>query len=193
MNINRKIFYDHIRDAAFQRTLNQSQVEGIEAILNEWEDRQLTDLRWLAYIFATAKWETGHTMQPIEEYGKGYGHVYGLEDPVTHKAYYGRGFVQLTWKSNYEKMAKLLGVDLVNKPELALDEDVAVQIIFEGMLKAESGIGDFTNHSLEEFFNDTREDWLHARTIVNGMDKAGEIAAIATNFYNALLAATAVS
>jgi len=43
------------------------------------------------------------TIQPIEEIGKGSGQDYGKTDPETGQAYYGRGFVQLTWRDNYAK------------------------------------------------------------------------------------------
>ncbi len=193
MRINHKIFFDEVRQGLFGRTLTQGQVDGMNVILAEWEDRGLTDLRWLAYMFATVKWETAHTMQPIEEYGKGEGHTYGIPDPETGHAYYGRGFVQLTWKENYAKMSKLLGVDLVKNPDLALNELIATQILFEGMLKAESGVGDFTHRCLEQYFNDTEEDWVNARRIINGTDKAQEVANIAHKFYDALLKATEVT
>lgn len=42
--------------------------------------------------------------------------------------YRGRGLIQLTGKSNYEKYGKMLGIDLVNNPDLANDPDVASKI-----------------------------------------------------------------
>lgn len=42
--------------------------------------------------------------------------------------YRGRGLIQLTGKYNYEKFSKLLGVDLVQNPDLANDPDIAAQI-----------------------------------------------------------------
>ena len=37
-------------------------------------DSSIVDIRWLAYMMATAKHEVANTWQPIEEYGKGAGH-----------------------------------------------------------------------------------------------------------------------
>ena len=54
--------------------------------------------------------------------------------------YHGRGFVQLTWKSNYLKMSEHLSavtgeaVDLVARPELAKQLDHAVEILLHGMV-----------------------------------------------------------
>src|SRR5690606_16382609 len=101
--MDRKIFYDRIRPL-FGGTITQGQVEGMEAILNEWEARELTDQRHLAYVLATAFHETAKTMQPVREYGRGKGRPYGDPDPLTGLIYYGRGHVQLTWKGNYRKM-----------------------------------------------------------------------------------------
>ena len=78
--INRKTFFYDVRVKLFGGRLDQRQVDGMNAILDEWEKRDLTDLRWLAYALATAFWETAHTMWPIEEWGKGQGHPYGVPD-----------------------------------------------------------------------------------------------------------------
>jgi hypothetical protein len=191
--IDPKIFFDGVRAKLFAGRLSQSQVDGMNAILAEWARRQLEGLRWLAYMLATAYWETAHTMWPIEEWGHGAGYTYGLRDPATWQAYYGRGFVQLTWKRNYEVMGRLLKVDLVNHPELALELPIATQILFEGMLRAESGMGDFTGLALEDCFNDTTDDWDRARAIINGRDHYAEIAEIGRQFHSILQSAAACS
>jgi len=71
--LKRRIFYDGIRHGPFPGKLTKGQVAGCEAILDGWEARAPTnsplpdDLRWLAYMLATAYHETAHTMQPIKE------------------------------------------------------------------------------------------------------------------------------
>src|SRR5947209_19609084 len=127
--INRKFFFDHVRANLFSGHLQQRQVDGISAILDYWESKLSNDDdRWLAYALATTFHETAFTMQPIEEIGKGRGDPYGEPDPETGQTYYGRGFVQLTWKYNYQKMGKLLGVDLVDHLEPALPLDIATTV-----------------------------------------------------------------
>lgn len=191
--INRKHFFDSIRDSLFHGDFSQPQVEGLDAILDRWEAQQLTDLRWLAYMLATCYHETARTMQPIEEYGKGAGYRYGkkikrsgIPYSLPDKIYYGRGYVQLTWYENYETMGRLLGIDLLNNPDLALQPVIATKIMFEGMTKGNSHFGDFTGKSLENYFNDKKEDWVGARRIINGTDKAELIAGYGKKFYNAL-------
>jgi hypothetical protein len=193
--INRKHFFDAVRDNLFNSSFTQEQVEGLDAILDRWEAQGLADLRWLAYMLATAFHETARTMQPIEEYGKGKGYKYGKKIKRSgivytspDKLYYGRGYVQLTWHENYETMGRLLGVDLLGNPELALHPKIAADIMFEGMTKGNSHFGDFTGKSLENYFNDTKDDWVNARRIINGTDKAELIAGYGKKFYTALKA-----
>ncbi|MFF9550331.1 glycoside hydrolase family 19 protein [Methylobacterium sp. NPDC097178] len=180
--INRKFFFDRVRKDLFKGSLKQGQVEGLDTLLDVWENKHSgNDDRWLAYVLGTAYHEVDRTMQPIEEYGKGKGHAYGIPDAATKKAYYGRGFVQLTWKKNYQTLGDKIGVDLVHHPEKALDTDVASEVIFTGMID-----GDFTSKSLSDYFNNSDEDWIHARRIVNGLDRAEKIAGYARKFYAAI-------
>lgn len=183
--INRTRFYQKVRQDFFNGKLSQLQVEGFEAILNEWEEKGLTDLRWLSYMLATCYHETAKTMQPIEEYGKGKGRAYGR--PINGHIYYGRGYCQLTWLKNYKTFADLLNVDLVNHPEMALDCDIATQILFEGMIK-----GLFTGRKLADYFtpialikqiDHDEKCWINARKIINGLDKAELVAGYAKKFY----------
>lgn len=172
--MDRAVFFNTVRSYPFPGKLNAGQVQGMEAILDEWEHRQLVDMRWLAYMLATAFHETAYSMQPIEEIGKGAGRAYG-DTP-----YYGRGFVQLTWEKNYQTMGKLLNVDLQAHPEQALDMHVATQVMFEGMMR-----GLFTGVGLKKYFND-ESDWYNARRIINGVDRADQVARYGRAFFFAL-------
>ena len=192
--MNTKSFYDSIRRTLFSGSISSAQFQGLEAIITEYQRLCISDLRKLAYILATAYHETAKTMQPIAEYGKGKGRDYGKKlkmsrKPYTtpDKLYYGRGHVQLTWYENYANMGKLLGVDLLNNPELALTMDVSVKILFEGMLKGKSSFGDFTGKSLEHYFTPDKTDPLNARKIINGMDAAERIKGYYDLFYGALI------
>lgn len=183
--IDRKKFFDGIRQGPFPGKLTKGQVAGTSAILDEWERRELTDLRWLADMLGTTKHETAHTMQPIVETG---GQKY-----LRSKRYYpwyGRGYVQLTWKANYEKfrarVLKQLGLDIVADMEAALHPDVAAFIMFEGMIR-----GEFTGKKLADYYTKTKTDWEQSRRIINGTDKMREIAAIKKQFYADLVLASA--
>lgn len=139
-------------------------------------------------MLATAWHETAKTMQAIAEYGKGKNKSYGKILPATGKAYYGRGLVQLTWDYNYKKMSKIIYGDnrLYVDPDLALDLNTAVEIMFEGMTTGKSFAGDFTNRHLAQYFNDKKDDPIGARYIINGKDKAKLIASYHQKFLAAL-------
>lgn len=180
--INRQFFFDQVRLTLFDGRLRQPQVQGLTQFLDGWEAQHPEDDdRWLAYILGTTHHETGRQFQPIEEWGRGQGRPYGRKDPETGQRYYGRGYVQLTWKDNYRRMGDALGVDLVWHPQLALDPDIALRIIFYGMIN-----GSFTGRGLARYFDATTEDWRNARRIVNGLDRADEIAGIARRYYAAI-------
>ncbi len=189
MTVDRAIFFTRVRPL-FNDRMTQSQVDGINAILDAW-DRSVplnTDLnpnvRWLAYTLATAFHETSRTMLPIPEYGRGVGRDYGIPDPVTHQVYYGRGYVQLTWKANYQVQSARLGTDLVGNPDLALRPDLAANIMLHGM-----AAGSFTGHRLGQYLgaNPAHDDPFNARRIINGIDQASLIASYFRVFRTAVV------
>lgn len=199
MAINRQFFFDFVRGALFGGSLTQKQVEGMTAILDYWEASHATkDDRWLAYILATAYHETDRKMQPIREYGgtsyfdRRYGPPPVGQNPSLATAlgnteqgdgsrYCGRGFVQLTGRRNYTDWGNRLGIDLVGNPDLALDLAHSTRILVEGSLK-----GTFTGKKLADYIAGERADWINARRVINGRDKAHLIAGHAQNFYAAI-------
>jgi putative chitinase len=171
---NRQIFFDMVREAPFSGDLDQSQVDGMEAILDIWEAfAPEADRRWLGYCFSTTKHETASTIQPIQEYGKGQGQSYGQPDPETGEIYYGRGYVQLTWRDNYARADAEL--HLGSKQDLpttscewlaenALKPNIAAAIMFYGMYE-----GWFrSNNKLADYFHGSHDDPYNARDIING-------------------------
>lgn len=192
--MNRKAFFDYVRQNLFGGVLNQSQVDGLNSILDYWDAGwSQNDPRWLAYALATTHHETGKTMQPIEEWGKGRGHAYGKRLKMSGVAYndtenifYGRGDVQLTWYENYEKAGKKLGQDFISHPELVMRPDNAAAIMFNGMAE-----GWFTGRKFADYFNANAEDWVNARRIINGLDKAELIAGYGQKYLAALNAEAA--
>lgn len=192
--LDRKVFFDKIRKEPFDGSLSQSTVNGCTAILDEWEVRKLSDLRHLAYMLATVRGECGPDMLPVREgFSKSDAQArafvarkgYRYAVVVNGNVYYGRGLVQLTWDYNYLNMGKILGIDLLKNPDLALNPAIAAKIMFEGMAR-----GTFTKFKLSDFFNETKTDWINARKIINGLDKAYQFAEWGKQFYEALLAAS---
>jgi putative chitinase len=182
MKIDRQKFFAGY-EAAFGAIAKPEWKKGLDELLGAAEgDPQITDLRWLAYMLATVKHECAGHWLPIEEFGKGQGRKYGaavtVKDPdgkSFSNAYYGRGYVQLTWDYNYRSMGEKLNNRLLYEPQLALDPVVAYKIMSLGMRQ-----GSFTGVGLAKYINADKCDYVNARRIINGTDQAEKIAAYAT-------------
>lgn len=179
MSINRTFFHDRVKLRLYVERGMQYEIgqrRGCNSILDVWErDYPTKDDRWLAYCLATAYHETAFTMQPISEYGKGKGRRYGARDQDTGEVYFGRGYVQLTWKENYAKF----GIE--GDPDRALEPEYAAYIMFRGMME-----GMFTGKKLRDYIYGERCNFRDARRIINGLDCAERIAVYAEEFYGAI-------
>ena len=103
--------------------------------------------------------------------------------------YIGRGYVQLTWKFNYEKFGKLLNIPLADNPALANEPETAWKVLELGMTK-----GLFTGKKLSDYIKtppglpegEERCDFYNARKIINGLDSAGLIQSYAEKYLEVL-------
>ena len=147
----------------------------IDAIRWECQSQGIGLNTQMAYVIATTEWETAKTFKPVRE-------AFWLSESWRKKnlryyPYYGRGFVQLTWKNNYQKYSDLLGTDMVKNPDLAMDSNVALFVLVHGFQ-----IGTFTTRKITDYININKTDFLNARRCINGMDQASKIAALATKY-----------
>lgn len=198
--INRKVFFDRVRAKPFGGKLSATQVSGMTFILDAWEASHAgKDDRWLAYALGTTFHETAFTMQPIRELGGDarFRRLYDIEGdkpalarqlgnltPGDGVRFHGRGYVQLTGRTNYTAMQTAFGGDLTGSRAAAdgvMEPGLAAKIMFRGMEK-----GTFTGKKFADFFNATKEDWVNARKIINGLDKAEKIAGHARDFNAAI-------
>ena len=186
-------------DPLFAGQYKQVQKDGLDAILTEWERRKPQgDLRWLAYMLATAFHETNQQMQPVAE-------AYWVNNAekwrkanLVYYPYYGRGYVQLTHPGNYRKAGDYVGEDLVAKPDRALDPGNAAAIMFVGM---EEGWfrADARRHDLARYFSTSVNDPVGARAIINGKEykktSTGKVllASIIAQYHDAFLDALKAS
>jgi hypothetical protein len=158
------------------------------------KDNDVRDLRWVAYMLATTKGETGG-FKPIEEglgsrSGKPYNDERTVVDPATKAVYknryYGRGYVQLTHDDRYRYWSERLGMDqeLYYHPEKALEPETSYKVMSIGMREGrfrsrrvnkkwvdrDSAAG---GHKLADYIHGTTCDYLNARNIINGgLDRA---------------------
>jgi hypothetical protein len=132
----------------------------------------------IAYVLATTEWETAQTFKPVRE-------AYWIKpdaekwrkDNLKYFPYYGRGYVQLTHETNYQKYSQILGVDLVNNPDKAMDNNLALFILVRGFKT-----GTFTGRKITDYINSGGTDFVNARRCINGTDKAHEIARLANKY-----------
>ncbi|KQS84342.1 hypothetical protein [Rhizobium sp. Leaf383] len=193
----------------FNRRLAQSQVEGVEAIMDSADRNGVFDINHIAQILAHVYHETGtymlgikETVMPshtnkrpadstvIQRLDKAFaaGQLPWVKTPYWRDGGFGRGPIQITHWSNYLKMGTALGVPLREHPELALDTKVGADIAVVGMAH-----GLFTGKKLSDYKFPAALDAApdqHPRRIVNGKDGTDmKISGYHRGFHKALTAA----
>lgn len=219
--MNRETFFTWVRKNIFNGRLTQSQVDGMNAILDAAEDLGVTDIRMIAYALATPVIETGGTYEPVSEnlnynvsaltlkfpnrisasdaakYGRTamqkanqeaiantiYGGEWGKQNLGNTQhgdgwRYLGRGLTQITGRRNYAKFG------YEDNPDGVSVLKTAATIMVKGMRD-----GSFTGKKFSDYFGSTAQ-WVQARRMINGLDRAEEIAGFAQKFHNALKAAS---
>ena len=170
---------------------NAKQILCVNEIINNCALLNVTKKEHIAYILATTKHETGNTFLPIKEVGSSQYFIrkyflnskvakwLGNVTPQDAAKYCGRGYVQITGKAMYQKISKLLNVDLVSTPDLALDPSLSSKIAIIGMRD-----GLFTGVNLSKYDNaDGSFNSVQARKIINSLDDA----ALISSYYNDII------
>jgi len=197
--MDKQKFFNHVRSMFRGGRLSAAQVHGMELILRRCESMRIAST---AYVLATAFHETGQRMEPVREgfarsnegairavtglFDKGIIRTnYALPHKDNGQSYYGRGFVQITWRENYAKLGKMLGVDLENDPDLALDPTIATECLVQGMVH-----GVYRKNLSLSMIPDrpNLRDYAAARGMINGdVRKNGlRIARYAAQFYDGM-------
>lgn len=182
-------FFSLLRKGILAPSLSSTEVEGCNAILAAMSGLPIA---YCAYGFATAFHETNSTMQPVRE-------AYWLSEDyrrrnLSYYPFYGRGFVQLTHRTNYEDADRKLGLGgtLITNLDRALEFEIAAAVMRRGMLEGwfradKQG----RRHTFERHLPADRsaqvEEFIAARAIINGgADQALRIARYALQFQAAL-------
>ncbi len=179
-------FFNAVRSLLYGGKLSQAQVDALNAIGAAWNQYGDGDDRKLAYILATAHHETGGFRYMRELWGPTAAQKryegrkdLGNTQPGDGKRFMGRGFVQLTGRRNYADWSRRTGLDLVGNPDMVVRPDIAARILVQGSL-----LGTFTGKKLGDY-----SSFRDMRRVINGTDRAGDIAAYADQFLAALQAA----
>jgi hypothetical protein len=170
--------------ASLPANLRARATTAVPEILTQARARNLS-LDQTAYVLATARHESlmGNAMLEFASGSAYEGRLdLGNTRPGDGVRYKGRGFVQITGRGNYRDWSNRLGVDLLAAPQLAERPEIAARILVDGMR-----LGTFTGYRLDDFISGGNADFVGARRIVNGLDRAGDIAAYART-YRSLLA-----
>lgn len=192
VDLQLKYFFDLYRQHF--GAVSPSQVTAISTLLGfVREDESINDYRFTAYVLAVIQYETGNTFRPIHEFGgteylekrygpesrfgKNLGNT-GIGDGYLFR---GRGYIQITGRHIYAKLSERLGIDLITDPDAALDPftsyKIASSMLIEGLL---------TGKKLSDYITATSTDYVGARRVTNGFDKAEVIGAQAKIFEDIL-------
>ena len=208
--MDKSTFYATLRkrkNPLFGDRISDRQIAGMEGIIKAFTDEvgePDPDLRakFLAYTLATAYHETARRMSPVREtlansdeqainrlerWARQNGrttNIYWRPEPPYGHAYFGRGQVQLTWKSNYEASSEDAGVDLVADPNKMLDPEISARVMIRGLLD-----GRWNAHGVGLMTYLRREDLQGARRTVNITDRWIEIAGHYAHFLDAIMTA----
>lgn len=185
-------FFDEVKTSLFGGKLSQTQVDGLEAIIDEWTRQGGGQREQLAYVLATPYHEVGRAYKPIRE----------------NLNYKSASQIRKVWPSrfktdadaapyvnNAKKLAiKVYGGRLGNKVSPSTDgydfrgggweqrtgrvnfERIGIaddpNKILEPLFAAKSIVsgmksGEYTGKKLSDFINGAKTDYVMARTIIN--------------------------
>lgn len=212
MAVDKKFFFDTVRASLFGGTMTETQVAVLDGIIDSFTGSRdqlayimATPYHEVGSALEPASENLNYTAKRMCEVwpsrfksvtaatpfagnaealgNKVYGGRLGNDQPGDGFRYRGRGLSQITGKGMYEKFGKLMSIDLVGNPDLALQPKIASRILVVGMRD-----GLFTGKKLADFIKPGEVDYVGARAIINADVKANgqKVASYANRFRSAL-------
>jgi hypothetical protein len=187
--LDRKAFFASARHTLFGGSLSQAQVDGCEAILDACQIYGVIEQHDVAHVLAEVRHETGGYMLAIKETVMPHhvdknpsdaevirrldvawatGKLTWVKTPYWRDGWFGRGPIQTTHKSNYEKVGRAIGVDLVPNRSRILEPATGAASAVVGLRD-----GIYTGRKLADFDFPTalnNQSKQHPRRMVNGVD-----------------------
>lgn len=179
----------------WRENLDSSESADKQTVSEQWlydkaVEYWITDEHQIAYILSTVKWECSFKNQA--EIWKWRWKQYWKVDRTTWYAYYGRWFIQMTWKENYQKYTQIIQsswkefkdnnwnilkwseIDLVNNPDVILESNDLAAFILMDWMKNWWPDREETK-KLSYYINETKTDYYNARAIVNWMNSKPQL------------------
>jgi hypothetical protein len=174
--------------------------ESIPIIVAECLASGIVDKAHIAYILATSEHESkaGKFMTELWGPTPAQRRYEGRQDLGNTQRgdgfrFRGRGYVQITGRTNYDFWSQRLHIDLIADPDhVARDPSTAAKILVQGMRD-----GTFRpSHALGRYLTETQRDFFHARAIINAdkeiidrghtQNRGTRIAALAQHYLEAM-------
>ncbi|MDX1656060.1 MAG: N-acetylmuramoyl-L-alanine amidase [Candidatus Competibacteraceae bacterium] len=145
--------------------------ESVPVIAAECITAGVVQKAQIAYVLATSEHESkaGRFMTELWGPTAAQRRYEGRQDlgntqPGDGFRFRGRGYVQITGRTNYQFWSRRLGLDLIASPDrVAQQPDIAARILVQGMRDGTFRPG----HKLSRFINDDTQDFFNARAIIN--------------------------
>ncbi|MCP4227694.1 MAG: hypothetical protein GY773_30490 [Actinomycetia bacterium] len=162
---------------------HQGAGEHIRLLLNICQREQLS-IPQTAYLLATVHHESKMGLWMLDHASgwayEGRYHLGNIESGDGPR-FRGRGYIRIVGRRQYTAWEKHLRLPLTAEPDLVTKPSIAAEIAVQGMKW-----GRFTGERLADFVNDGGTDYVGARRVINGNDRAGSVASKARRYEAAL-------
>lgn len=131
INTLEKAFRSEFCPVANSDSCSERWMNGKQFLQMAMADSRIVDVGTISYMFGTIYAETeikNFSPATTERIGS-----VNQNKEYVKEGFYGRGWIQLTYKDKYKLASKVIGKDLIRKPDLALVPENAYEILFRGM------------------------------------------------------------
>lgn len=154
---------------------------SVEGLMKTFSRSRISSADALAYGRKTGRAANQQAIANLVYGGEWGRENLGNTEPNDGWTYRGGGLVQVTGRRNFERVGLATGNDLIAEPDMINDPAISAAALVFG-----SRDGWFTGKKLSDYISGSKADYRNARRVINGMDRADDIAAYA-RAYEAVL------